>query len=78
MAFSKVEMMTALTKKVSRKMLKVVRLRKILQVKPTAFASKVQVEFKKNRGVKNDSKVLGLNKQKNGGEMRRARRRAAL
>lgn len=62
MAFSNVEMMMALTKKVSRKMLKVVRLREILQIKPTGFAPKVQVGFKKNRGAKNDSKALGLNK----------------
>lgn len=55
-----------------------VRLRKNFQVKPTGFAPKVYVGFKKNRGVKNDSKVFGLSKWENGGEMRRTRAGAGL
>lgn len=65
MAFSRVEIMMVLTKEVAMKMLRMVRLRKIFQVKPTGFAPKVYVGFKKNKGVKNDSKVFGLSKWEN-------------
>lgn len=61
-AFSRVEMMMTLAQEVSRKLLRMVRLRKILQVMPIGFAPKMHVEFNKDKGAKNDSKVFGLNK----------------
>lgn len=53
------EMMMVLIEEGTMKMLRTVRLKKIFQGKPTRFAPQVYVRFKKNRGVKNDSKVFG-------------------
>lgn len=73
-AFSRVEMMMTLTKEAAENG----QIEENSPGKAIGFAPKMHVEFNKNKGAKNDSKVFGLNKWQRGGKMRGTRGRAQV